>query len=187
MCGSLHHWARECPDREATALEVSKEDEQEKVQCFSFALTIGEKLLNQCLNSAIIDTGCTNSVCGNAWPEIFMESFSEEDRNKVICEQSDTLIVFGNMGKQKSKISVTLPVSIGKQRGTINCDVIEGYLLLLLSKPAMKRGGFKLFMDTDELVVKDKKLKLKVTPSGHYILHLFAAEKHAFLTNHFSK
>ena len=55
-------------------------------------------------------------------------------------------------------------------------DVIDSDIPLLLSKPDMKRLGFKLNLADDTLEVNGKKLDLDTTTSGHYYIPLKTCE-----------
>ena len=193
VCGSIYHWAKECPDREANTKVSSgqfgihpfnetdvkltecerKSDPEPQESLVTIALTTGYKLLSECINNAVLDTGCTSSVCGIVWFDIFMNSLSESLRKEVITNDSNTVIVFGSMQRQKAIMKATFPVMIANKKCTITSDVIDGELPLLLSKSAMKKAGVVLNIVTDVVEVLNKSIKLKTSSSGHYLLPLF--------------
>ena len=102
------------------ALEAQGETEEESESMVIFAFLSGQrepdidaafatnsKLPNESLNHGIIDTGCTSSVCGAVWFDLFMRNLSPE----VVVEtfDSSTQILFGNMGRQTVVFSVKIP------------------------------------------------------------------------------
>ena len=190
ICQSIYHWARDCEHREEenTVFEGSKEEsettEKPKEGFVSFALTTGNKLLEECKNSALLDTGCTHSVCGSNWLDIYVSNLTEEERESIVSRESSGSIVFGDLKKQPTFMEVTFPVSVLGVKGTLTCDVLEGNLPLLLSKEAIKKAKFKIDLETDELKAFNKTLKLKSTSSGHYILPLIERTEQVFHVAH---
>ena len=43
-----------------------------------------DKFVGETLNHAVLDSGCTENVCGTSWLENYLETLSEEDREKVV-------------------------------------------------------------------------------------------------------
>ena len=54
--------------------------------------------------------------------------------------------------------------------GEISTDVIDRDIPLLLSKKSMKRNKMKIDLETDEVIVNKRSIKLKVTKTDHYAL-----------------
>ena len=80
-CGSIYHWVKDCPDFDSAENSRRKAEdalvtdvEREEDPLFTLALSTGTKLLSECINRAIIDTGCTKSVSGSSWLELLILS-----------------------------------------------------------------------------------------------------------------
>ena len=72
VCGSIFHWVSRCPD--AYASEVSQEPEEVHIiitlfESSSHDLSDGKMkdFVGETLCSAVLDTGCTKTVCGRNW------------------------------------------------------------------------------------------------------------------------
>ena len=65
--------------------------------------------MDECLNHGIFDTGCTSSVCGAIWLDLFMRNLSPE----VVVQTFDsrTQNIFGNMDRQTAVFRVKFPIS----------------------------------------------------------------------------
>ena len=70
----MYHWARDCPDKgkDPGNVEITlfcKEIEE----CYL------ESFLDESFSSAILDSGCSRTVCGETWFKCYKDSLSNED------------------------------------------------------------------------------------------------------------
>ena len=112
-----------------------------------------------------------------------LENLPEKYRQKVVSQDSDAKILFGDMKKQKAVMKTTFPVCIVGKICSITCDVVESRLPLLLSKDSLKKAGLVLDMKTDTAVIFGSELALSTTRSGHYILPLRSNLRYQSTTN----
>ena len=138
----------------------------------TFALATSCYLLDKAGHSAIVDTACTASVCGQLWLDRMWPFLSEESRKLVKTEESHAKVMFGDMRMEGAIFKVTFFVEIAGIKGTVTCDVLERSLPLLLSKAALKRAKCRLDVKNDTATVFGRTFKLAVTSSGHYLLPL---------------
>ena len=129
-----------------------------------------QELTQECDGYAILDSGCSNTVCGEEWLRLFIERLSDEERQRMIIEPSEQTFTFGNGSAAASLRKVTMPCWMGGRPGMLSTDVIESNIPLLLSKRSMKKNKMKLDFDRDEVTVGGRIIKLKVTKSEHYAL-----------------
>ena len=178
-CGSLYHWVRDCPEKETPPQRKQKNEEEafesqaeiDGQSMVTFALAADCKLLDECWNSGIIDTACTNSICGAVWFEHFVQSLSEGHKDFETCDSS-TEVMFGNLKRQSAIMKAKLPIVICGEICTIQVDVLEGNLPLLISKSALKRANFSLNTKNDSATFFGRHIPLRTTSSGHYIIPL---------------
>ena len=189
-CGSIFHYLKFCPDKDVPkapeqALEATVEEEPDPGEATSLvtvALSTNPNLLLETLGSGILDTGCTSTVCGSVWFDDFISRLPEKDRN-IQTWPSTVSVMFGNFGQQQSIFRARLPCIIGGQPCTIDADVIEGNLPLLLSKASMKKASLTLWMGEDKATIFNIPLELKSTASGHYFIDLLPTKtKEVLLT-----
>ena len=55
-------------------------------------------LVGETINTAILDSGCTETVCGAVWLDCYLNSLSTEDKQLVKTEDSSTKFKFGSGG-----------------------------------------------------------------------------------------
>ena len=53
-----------------------------------------ETLIGEMLSMAVLDSGCTKTVCGETWLNCDLETLSDEDK---ICYMLKTVTVFSNL------------------------------------------------------------------------------------------
>ena len=66
----------------------------------------------------------------------------------------------------------TIPVLIGRQRMTMDVDIVEHEIPLLISKGAMKMMGMKIDFKRDVVIMNQDEIKLYCTRTGHYCISL---------------
>ena len=52
--------------------------------------------LNETLGSALIDSGCTSSVCGEFWLKAYIDSLSSKEKEEITYHSSNRWFIFGN-------------------------------------------------------------------------------------------
>ena len=99
-----------------------------------------EKLVGKTFNMALLDSGCTKTVCGEQWLKVFLDTLSPNDVSSIITEKSNTVFKFGENKMIKSNRCVKIPVKIAETPVILSTDVIDYDIPLLLSKEAMKKA-----------------------------------------------
>ena len=125
--------------------------------------------LEQTIDSTILDSGTTTTVCGQKWLNCFLETLPKKDK-KIPTRVGTKTFKFGDGVKLKSLKTVILPCVATKMVIKIISDVVDTDIPLLLSKKAMKRAWTSLNFnnDTVKMFEKKKKNKLLCILSGHY-------------------
>ena len=170
-----------------TKLYLCDEDEESKdneevvfleAECKEIENNEGEEsrklgeLLTETWNAAILDTGATRTVSGDAWVDNYINCLSEEEKSQVEFKESDTAYRFGDGNKVVAKKSVKLPAKIGRLSLWITTDIVDKNIPLLLSRQSMKKGKMKLDFERDRGQLFGEEISLKTTSKGHYILPL---------------
>ena len=116
---------------------------------------------------AILDSGCTKTVCGNTWLECFIETFSNLEKELVKSEPS--LISNLEMGRL-SLLTRQYQQTLLERRVFIVTEVIEGDVPLLLSKAAMEKADVKIDFTNDRVEILSCEQELFLSSSGHYCI-----------------
>lgn len=177
ICGSRFHWARSCPDAYEND-SVDKQQDSETVHLSLFMGYAGEEvnsgklqtLVDEAKGCAVLDTGCSRSVCGEKWFNSYVSELSDYEREAIVEEKSSSTFTFADNVTVPSLRRVTLPCRIGNTSGTIVTDVVSCNIPLLLSKRSMKKAKMLLNFDTDQVKVCGDIIDLNSSSSGHYLL-----------------
>lgn len=197
-CGSFRHLLSECPDSYERMPQVhwandypndchdydydyppeddnieENEDRNEDADVFFANNRHSMKELSiESRNCAVLDSGCSSNVCGQAWFDCYVDSLSSEERRQVIEEEGRKTFKFGGGEKLKSLGCFFLPAHLAGKKVTIKTDVVASNLPLLLSKEAMKKAKVKLNLIDDTAEILGKEICLNHTSSGHYCVPL---------------
>lgn len=129
-----------------------------------------KRFADEARKSAVLDSACSSTVCGEVWLEDYLTSLNPEDRDKVIQNDSAKVFKFGGGERLKSKGSFRIPATVAGKDITITTDVVESDIPLLLSKQAMKQACVKLDLKNDTAEIFGKSVVLNETTSGHYCI-----------------
>ena len=129
-----------------------------------------QQLINDTLGYAVLDSGCANSVTGEDWFKEYEKQLSEKDRESIQIAPSDEQFTFGDGKKVKSMRKATFPCWFGGKRGLLTVDIVECKIPLLMSRKAMSRAKMMIDFGNDSALVQGRRIKLKVTRSGHYAI-----------------
>ena len=165
VCQSILHWAKDCKDK------IENRDAKEyKVNLFTKELheCYIEKFVGETLDSAVLDSGCTKTVCGEAWLNCYVDGLSVEDQRKVKEIPSSTKFRFGDGDVIHSLRCVSIPAYIANTDVTISTDVVSCELPLLLSKNAMRLAKTKIDFVGEKVNMFGKEFQVDITSSGHY-------------------
>ena len=153
--------------------ESKEEDQVEKV----FFTTNKEELSKftaESINCAALDSCCTSSVAGQKWMDIFLSSVPSELKSLVQGPyKSKKTFQFGNQGVLPTKEAYTIPIIVAGKQHSIEVDIIESDIPLLMSKAHMKQLGITLNMADDTASINGKLIRVDTTSAGHFILNLF--------------
>lgn len=169
-CDSTMHYSRECPHKDA---ENYYEETYYQVILFQNDLDQPESLptlVNETLNCAVLDCGASKTCCGKTWMNIFIESLTEEEREKVQYSSSQSKYKFGDGHSVTAIVTACIPVTIGSSKIMLETDVVEKEIPLLLSKHTMKKFGSILDTRTDTVQMFGENINLRNTSSGHYAM-----------------
>ena len=102
---------------------------------------------NQCLYSAVLDSGCSATITGDDWLKNYLDSLNQEELAEVEKEKSDTIFKFSGGRHLISKGRWILPCTIARVKCRIATDIVDSDIPLLLSKNSMKEAKVKLDLE----------------------------------------
>ena len=146
VCDSTYHWMRDCPNRPAFTMFTSSEIQE----CYI------SKLVGESFAGGLLDCGCTKTVCGAEWYKDYVRNLSDSDMKEVQTKMSNMPYKFGDGKVVYSHQRVTLPVYIGDHKGTMDTEVVDQEIPLLISKEAMRKAGVILNFSKDTAIFHGK-------------------------------
>ena len=181
VCQSTYHWAKDCPHKGENVKMTEDKTDVEECNITLYAKespTDAEIFMTECFGSAIIDTACTRTVCGQEW----LDNYNTVLRKKSVKRMKDTEtqshrpFKFGDGKVVYSVKKVKIPAKIGNTKCNIETEVVPVNIPLLLSKTSLKRAGTVLDMENDSAVMFNQPVKLDFTSSGHYCVSIVDRE-----------
>lgn len=181
VCQSTYHWAKDCPHKsESVKITEDKTDVEEcNITLYTKeSPTDAEIFMTECFGSAIIDTACTRTVCGQEWLDNYSTVLQKKSakRLKETETQSHRPFKFGDGKVVYSVKRVKIPAKIGNTKCNIETEVVPANVPLLLSKTSLKRAGTVLDMESDSATMFNQPVKLDFTSSGHYCVNIVDSE-----------
>ena len=130
-------------------------------------------LLGKTLGCALLDSGCSKTVCSAEWLNIYLETLRESDGRAVIFQPSRGAYRFWD-GKRMTAIKcITFPCEIAGKSVKIKADVVECNIPLLFSRTTTKEARMVLDLNKDSVTVFNKTVALGTKSLGHYTLTIY--------------
>ena len=165
-CESIYHMAQNCPEKrdiyftQEVVLFQSDFDHPS-------ALKI---LVSDSWNSAVLDSGATNTVAGETWFNCFLSSLDNDQKCKVRNHEGNNIYRFGDGNLISALKNVDIPILLGNQEVMLNTDIVPNDIPLLLSRKSMKKADMTLDFKNDCAVIFGNQVQLITTQSGHYAI-----------------
>jgi len=181
-CGSFRHMLSECPDNEnapryTRVVESSTIPKEPWPVLFTGNISVYTTELGmEANNSAVLDSACSSTVCGEAWMDNYLKSLPVGKKDCVQVDFSDETFRFGGGEVLPSTGRYTIPATLGGNEVLIQTDVVDSHIPLLMSLSAMKKAKVVLYTDEDRAEVLGKSVNLNFTSCGHYCLPLIDNE-----------
>ncbi len=112
-----------------------------------------DSLLGKTLGFAVVDSGCTETVCGDLWLNTYLDSLSQRDRKSVDSESALCQFRFGAGKVYPSSRLVHIPVYIGSSSANLSAYVVSCNVPLLLSRNSLKKANTTLDFTEDSLKI----------------------------------
>ena len=148
-------------------MEAVSEDEVIDVVLLAEGQTEHVELLGETFGYAIIDSGCTRTVCGRPWLNTYLETLSRCDQLLVEKHQDNCNFRFGDGKVVVSKELIVIPVQFGSQQAKLMICVVDCDVPLLLSRESLKRANAEIDFKQDKVVILGEQINVMISSSGH--------------------
>ena len=166
VCESIYHMAQNCPEKrdiyhtQEIILFQSDYDHPDKLK----------NLSSETWNTALLDSGATNTVAGKEWYNCYIASLNDEAKKSIRHHKGINIYRFGDGKLFTALENVDIPIVLGSKSVTLNTDIVNSDIPLLLSKKSMKNADMTLDFKNDNAIVFGEPIKLISTESGHYAI-----------------
>ena len=133
---------------------------------------VDDVLLSETIGYAIIDSGCTRTVCGETWLNTYLDTLPNNIRRQVYSESSECHFRFGDGEVFHSDRVVMLPVQFGSESAKLGVNIVTCDIPLLLSRITLKRAGCRMDFTRDRVILLGEEVPVKISSSGHYCVPL---------------
>ena len=189
VCESKYHWKINCPEIKYT-VESKKEGSynntnivgvcesmgnEKEINLYNVLQTSGDELdglIGETIGMAVVDSGCSKTVAGKQWFELYKDTMEKETLENLKILPSQQMFKFGEGKSVKSEGKVKLPALIGSKKVTIETEIIKANIPMLLSKESMKTACTVINFNTDQIEMLGETHNLISTSSGHYAIPL---------------
>ena len=120
-------------------------------------------------NSAVLDSGATNTVAGKVWYNCYITGLNENEKQKIEPHTPGNTYRFGDGKLFPALQNVDIPISLGSRNLMLNTDIVASDIPLLLSRKSMKKA-MTLDFKNDHAVIFDQLIQLIVIKWGHYAM-----------------
>ena len=127
-------------------------------------------LASESLNSAVLDSGATNTVAGEVCYNCYITSLNENDKQKIKHHKPRNTYRFGDGKFFPGLQNVDIPISLGSRNVVLNTHIVASDLSLLLSRKSMKKANMTIDFKNINTVIFNQSIQLLVTKSGHYAI-----------------
>ena len=84
-----------------------------------------ENFLGDTLNLAVLDSGCTKTMCREEWLNCYLDTSSEKEQKEIQTVKSDTEFKFGDGKSVFSERCVSIPCRIAGKSVTVETDGVK--------------------------------------------------------------
>ena len=130
------------------------------------------ELVGETFGHAIIDSGCSRTVCGRPWLNTYLDTLSRSDHLLVEKHPDDSKFRFGDGDIMHSKELIVIPVQFGSQQVKLMTCVVDCDVPLLLSRESLKRAEAHIDFKLDKVVLFGEQTDVVISSTGHLCLPL---------------
>ena len=157
ICRSTFHWSPDCPDQSVHKVDIDPGGLEQ----------LQEDTCDSGYNPVVITADVSKSVCGLPWLLSYLETLSPREKSKIVNTASSTDFNFREVGRVKSFTKLTIPLlREDKKQISIEVEVVERNIPLLLSRASLTRGKVKINPHADTMSISGMTMYLNLHQSG---------------------
>ena len=168
ICRSVYHWSMDCPDQDVHQVNIDP----------GGLKRLQKDISGSGYHAVVVSGDVTKAVCGLPWLLQYLESLSSDERQRVVDSSSSTVFNFLKVGKVTSLKKLKIPLTRDNNtRVSIEVEVVENDIPLLLSRAVLIKGRVKLDPHRDTMTMSGMLRYLNVSSSGLYYMLLLSSDR----------
>ena len=98
ICKSVYHWAHDCPNQNDEESHEQYYGEEVYITLFTKSMknAYSGKMLGETIGCAVLDSGCSKSVCSKVWLKTYIDTLNDRDKGTVEYFDSSAQFRFGD-------------------------------------------------------------------------------------------
>ena len=120
---------------------------------------------SETLGCALLDSGCTSNVCGEAWWNSYYDSLGEQNKKRVkVMDGEKKRFRFGGEVLPATK-KVKFPGRLAGEKVFFTCYVVNSSIPMLWSKPSMVKAQVVMDLPEDKAKILGRWVNLDHSPA----------------------
>ena len=129
-------------------------------------------LVSETWNTAVLDSGTTNTVPDNIWFNCYINGWNSEEKSKIQHHVGGNVYQSGDGNLVQAEENVELSTAMGSKHVMLNKDIVLSDIPLLLSRKSMKRADMTIDFKNDRAIAIGEQIQLMNSKSRHYTIPL---------------
>ena len=189
-CDATLHWAYDCQHkhlfRHLEAVNMNEDSGSDEDSCEESVNIVLMTETTCCPESvdnldpgdtAVIDTACTKTVAGNEFIKNYIDRLSLKQQSQVSSWPSKTTFKFGDGRKVKSLCALRIPIKIGCINCSLNVEIVDQKIPLLLSKTSLERADTVIHTNRKIAHMFGQDICMFKSTAGHYCIKIFPEDE----------
>ena len=130
------------------------------------------KFFTEIVLSAVIDAVCSRTVAGKQWFYNYLKHVDDNSLNNVKIISSNVPFKFGDNRKLYPAMKATIPAQIAQTNCSIEVEIIDADIPLLLSKSSLQKADSVLDLKNDKVKMFNKNVDFQLSSNGHYAVNI---------------
>ena len=126
-----------------------------------------KNLVSETWNTAVLDSGTTNTVAGKISFNCYINSLNSEEKLKIQQHVGTNVYRFGDGNLVHAEKNVDLLIAMGSKHVMFNTEIVPRDIPLLLSR---KYDNMVIDFKNDQAIAFGEHIQLMNTKSGHYTI-----------------
>ena len=178
-CGLFRHMVTDCSDSRENIYKTNilqkdglcKQEEYDinvvkEGETVTLFAGNNKRIIEELGNCAVLDCGCSSTVCGQKWMDCHLQSLGPDDKSRVVCSPGRKVFKFGGDERFRSLANYSILAVLAGKDVRIQTDIVDSDIPLLLSLESMNKAKVKLDLERDSAEILERRCCLMILHLG---------------------